>query len=427
MRCRKALRLLGPLLDGELKGEVAGIVRRHVEECASCARRFSELQSLVRELTALPEIVPTEDESIRLLRRLRLEMTAPSQPHPRHLRLRTAAVTACILAAVFTVVTWALVTGGRGKAPPEEINAARGTAIEETASGMTSGRGEAQTSAPYPQVAGELAVRPLLLLSQKEYSSNELESYREDLGTRMAFYSAYWYPLSGDVDSPLLPTLQEKLISDLLEQASRSGLNPEELRKAIETSLAQGGQNLLPCQAELSRLQGREVWLVSLSGPEDYLLFPDPQMPPALHLAAWGGSESLKLSDAFVKELAERLLPLGNRIAVSCSSGEYRGEGKEGSPETGQGKQGGEGMVPETAEEDFQAFIRELAAQGSSMDAVSALQKLNYEQILMLLQGEWAALASSGVNLSDFLVPPHRLWAVDRATGQILWGKTHSQ
>lgn len=425
MRCRKALRLLGPLLDGELEGEAAGTVRRHVEECESCARRFYVLQSLVRELSSLPKILPTEQESTLLLRRLRLEITAPSSPRTPHFRLRTVAATVCVLAAIFAGVTWALVAGGRGGAPPEEISATRGAEVEEAASETTGGREKTETSALHPQVAGELSVRPLLLLSQKEYSSSDLESYRDDLGMRMAFYSAYWYPLSGDVDSPLLPTLQEKLVSDLLEQATRSGLNPEELRMAVEAALARSGKTLLPCQAELSRLQGREVWLVSLSGPEDYLLFPDPQIPPALHLAAWGGSESLRLSDALLKELAERLLPQGDRIAASCSSGEYPGVGKEAPSETGQEAQEDEGVVPEIAEADFQAFIRELAARGSSLDAVSALQKLNYEQILMLLQGDWAALATSGVNLSDFLVPPHRLWAVDRTTGQILWGKSY--
>ena len=37
-------------------------------------------------------------------------------------------------------------------------------------------------------------------------------------------------------------------------------------------------------------------------------------------------------------------------------------------------------------EEDFQSFLRRLAAQGTSLELISALRGLNYEQIVMLLQ-----------------------------------------
>jgi hypothetical protein len=132
----------------------------------------------------------------------------------------------------------------------------------------------------YPSSVEDLVVRPALVLSGREYTSGELQAYGEDIGPRMAFYSAYWYPIQGDTQSPYLPRLQEQLVADLARQAEQAGLDPEELRRALAAILGEVGRSLLPCRAELARVQGREAWLFSLSGPEDYLLFPDPRSPP---------------------------------------------------------------------------------------------------------------------------------------------------
>ena len=61
-------------------------------------------------------------------------------------------------------------------------------------------------------------------------------------------------------------------------------------------------------------------------------------------------------------------------------------------------------------------FLRRLAAQGTAWNS-SALRGLNYEQIVMLLQENWSALAADGVNLSDFLTPAAPQPGGGRASG----------
>jgi hypothetical protein len=150
-------------------------------------------------------------------------------------------------------------------------------------------------------------------------------------------------------------------------------------------------------------------------------------------LASLGGEESLKVSESALKELATILAPSGKKNSPLMPAGTFQ-QDEDGSAAQ-DGTPAGEpaddtGTVeeeplttdePAQVEEDFQSFLRRLAAQGTSLDTISSLQELNYEQVLQLLQGDWGALAEDGVNLSDFLTPPQRLWAVDCASGEIIW------
>jgi hypothetical protein len=191
-----------------------------------------------------------------------------------------------------------------------------------------------------------------------------------------------------------------------------------------------GDEPVLPCYAERARLDGKDAWLISASGPEDYLLFPDQQRPPAMILASLGGEESLKLSESALKELASILAPSGKENTPLVPAGTLQREDTAQDETTAEETAGATGNAEEKTwtgegqeqvQEDFQAFLRRLAAQGTSLDTLSALQELNYEQVLQMLQGDWGSLARGGVNLSDFLTPPQRLWAVDCATGEIIW------
>lgn len=428
MRCRRARKLMGLLVDGGLEERDAELVREHLSACRYCALRYRRISEVVRELARLPEVRPTRRETLQLHDRLRREMSVPRAHHHARPALRWAAAFLSLLVVVGAAAAWTLLGRRETTTPAVESTPDRARSAELLYGTVP----EAQPLALeeiYPESVEELVVHPSLVLSDREYTASELESYGEDIAPRMAFYSAYWYPIGGDTQSPYLPRLQEQLVNELLRQAARAGLDPGELGRALSSVLEEAVGFLLPCRAELARVEGREAWLITLSGPEDYLLFPDPQVPPALHLAARGGEESLRFSQSLLQELASYLIPGG-------------GEGKTGAlgAETMVGERTSPGGVEETAapapgsaepglaaaqtDEDFQAFLGELAAEGNPAEVMAALKPLNYEELLLLLQGNWAALASRGVNLSDFLVPPHRLWAVDRATGQVLWEAT---
>jgi len=311
------------------------------------------------------------------------------------------------------------------------------TAVEAARSGETRGElGQESSTSGTNAGTGLLAAavaRPDVVVSQNEYDATDLEEFRNDLGTRLDFYSTYWYPSSGGTTRPAaLEKLRTELTSDLTEQAAAAGLNPEELQRAVTAVMEQADdESILPCYAERAKIEGKDAWLISASGPEDYLLFPDQQRPPAMILASLGGEESLKVSESALKELASILAPSGRKNAPLVPAGTLQEEGdadvNDKAADEPAGGAEGEGEETQTWEgtaqekEDFQSFLRRLAAQGTSLDTISALQELNYEQVLQLLQGDWSALAAGGADLSDFLTPPQRLWAVDCASGEIIW------
>ncbi len=421
--------MMSLLLEGEPGGEAYPGVREHLAACADCARRFRLLGEVVGELSRLPRVLPDPTETERLFLRLReaYSLTAPRPPAARSMRpaVRWVAVAASLAVLAVAVTSWALVDGRRAAPPVIESVEGQGPAgVPAREAGVEASTLSLQDI--YPSNAEELAVRPVLVLSGREYSTADLHSYSEDIGQRMAFYSAYWYPIAGDTRSPYLSRLQGQLVDDLARQAQQAGLNPEELRGALASVLGGEERALLPCRAELVRLEGKEAWLFSLSGPEDYLLFPDPQVPAALSLAARGGEESLKLSQSLLQELAAYLLPRGQAVSATGlddvdaaeaagSPGETDGAGREPAAT-------GEEASEKESEREFQAFLREMAARGNPAEVLAALRELNYQQLLLLLQGDWTSLASRGVDLSEFLLPPRRLVAVDRAGGRLLWG-----
>jgi hypothetical protein len=362
------------------------------------------------------------------MKRIRGEMDAPRHARPAYRRIQVAAVAISFLAAVSIGITWLIRNGG---SPTTEVK------YTEAGEGVAS-----QTVSPekfataWSLVDTASLIQPSLVVSQREYTPSELASFRNDLGAKLDFYSSYWYPaVAAGASDAEMTQVQAKLTEGLSQQAAAIGRSPDELKKAIQASLAvAGNEKLLPCYAELATMQGKEVWLISLSGPEDYLLFPDPKMPPAMHLASRGGQVSLKISESLLRELAGLLAPnydVPSNITACEEKGTKVSEGgtlqqevTNAVPPSSEAAGGSaEETVPLEQRHDFQAFLRQIAVQGNNFDAISALKKLNYQQLLLLLQGNWSALASEGVDLTDFLIPPKRLWAVDCSSGEVIWGQ----
>jgi len=429
MRCRKATKLIGPYIDGELTAPEAEEIRKHLETCDDCAQMYIAMRSLVRDVSSLPAIVPTPEETYRLMNRLRREMAAPvpARTGARRIQVAAAALSVLVMATV-AGVSLAVWGGGGTTTVVEESGAESGSVAlgEETEKGL-----EPLTASVWNDAALEAAAsvaRPDVVVSSQEYDAGDLEDYRNDLGTRLDFYSAYWYPASrSDVEPDTIAQLQEDLTSNLAEQAAAEGQDPAELQEAVAAALEQSDSTpVLPCYAERAVVDGKDAWLVSVSGPEDYLLFPDQQRPSAMILASLGGETSLKISESLLRELASVLADQYGTDMPLYPSGTLKDQytlnadastREVAPPATGVSDED----VTKGADEEFQAFLRKLAARGTNLDLVSALDGMNYEQLLMLLHGDWAALAADGVNLSDFLVPPQRLYAVDCASGQVVW------
>ena len=433
MRCKRVTRQIGPYIDGELNELEAREIREHLDACKDCAQRYISTRMILRDVASLPAIIPTPEESYRLMNRLRREMASPAPSRAGGRRLQVAAATISLL-VIGTVagVTLAVWSGGGTTTVVEERSAEDFTPSEAFSE---SERMVPESSSVYGEGTGLAAATmtaPDLVISEKEYAPEELEGFRNDLGTRLDFYSTYWYPASSSPADPAdLAELQADLTEDMVAQAAAAGQDPEELERAVTAVLEQEeGEPVLPCYAELATIDGNDTWLVSVSGPEDYLLFPDKQRPPAMFLASMGGEEGLKISESLLRQLAAMLAPSSER--EGNLAGTYKGmqnsawdaaAGGTAPATSGDTDEGEEQGDTESSQkrDDFKSFLRKLAAQGTSLEIISALEGLDYEQMLMLINGDWGSLAADGVNLSDFLTPPQRLQAVDCTTGQVVW------
>jgi hypothetical protein len=431
MNCKKSLRLIGPFMDGELGEAESSRLREHLEVCPGCSQRLELLRGMTRSISTLPEIKPTPEESYRLMNRLRGEMSAPPVPKPAFGRAWATAAALFLVAAVSFAVAWSVLgnmstTTTKVVTPAVEEEASRGTAAVPGESAPTASTLSAITP------PSSVVTQPTLVVSNKEYSPAELSDFRNDLGARMDFYSSYWYPAAAGNGALSTKELQNQITETLAQQAQAAGKNPDDVKRAVETALAQAGNAaLLPCYVEQAKVEGKDAWLVSLSCPEDYLLFPNPQIPPAMNLASRGGASGLKISESLLRQLAAMLPPHSTSTTTAVAREEQVSSreqaGTQTSPLTEQVtadqslEKPLEAALAPAQQQEFQAFLRQLAAQGTSYDLIEALRGLNYQQLLMLVQGNWSALAAGGVDLTEFLTPPKNLMAIDTATSTVIW------
>jgi len=437
MRCRQAYGLLGPYMDGELAIADSKRLEKHLESCEDCAEQLAFLRSMTKEITALPTIVPTAEESRRLRERIREEMANHRVPKPFFRRVQVAAAASILLIATGVGVTWAVLNsrttqpGGEVAVSEQELPADE--EIAETPEGDATGAEELFTSAAPTMVA---SAAPRVNTTGQQYSAAELSTYNNDLDSRLDFYSAYWHPMSAaGVQNANMEPLQASLIEDMAQKAGQAGQSPETLKGAVDSALSQSGRaNLLPCYAELARLNGNKVWLICLSGPEDYLLFNNPEMVPAMSIASIFGQEGVNMRKALINELARQLFPYytGSPSTTAYPARTNGGDQEpeeaplEGEVETPAAPAEGELVAaPEEEvsqeEQDFQDFLRQIVTRGNVMDLLSVLEGLNYEQLFMIIQGSWNTLGGGSLDLGDFLVPPKRIWAVDLLTGEVLY------
>jgi hypothetical protein len=436
MRCRQAHKLLGPYMDGELAIADSKRLEKHLESCEDCAEQLAFLRGMTKEITTLPAIVPTAEESLRLRRRIREEMADHRVPKPFFRRVQVAAAASILLIATGVGVTWAVLnsrtTQPGGEVAISERGQPAGEEIAEAPEGDATGAEELFAATTPTMVASAV---PRINTAGQQYSAADLSNYDNDLDARLDFYSAYWHPMNtSGVQAASMKPLQESLTKDMAQKAQKAGQDPETLKGAVDSALTQSGrENLLPCYAELARLNGNQVWLICLSGPEDYLLFNNPEMVPAMSIASVFGQEGVNNRKALIAELAQQLFPyyIGSPSTVAypaqTDAGSWESEPplEDGEEPPAAILEGEEAAVPEEEvsqeEQDFQDFLRRIVTRGNVMDLLSVLEGLNYEQLLMIIQGSWNTLGGGSLDLGDFLVPPKRLWAVDTLTGEVLY------
>jgi Putative zinc-finger len=434
MKCTKFIKSIGPFIDGELVLQERDRLEGHLQSCPECKSRLENLKALRLSLSSLPEIEPTASESYRLMNRVRAEMAAPVPGKIGHARLRVTAAALTLLVAASIGTTWAILA-------QNEPAVQSGSTSEEPGLGVVDGMMEGAEAVTTGQLAMVKATGPATSVTQNNYSTAELKSFRNDLGPRLDFYSSYWYPaVTSGLDTAALSENQARLTQAIGDQAAQSGKNPEEAKEAVNVALAEAQQSvpLLPCYAEQAKVDGKDAWLISLSGPEDYLLFSNQEMPKAMYMAAQGGEASLKISESLLNQLATMVAPFyaaayasaqqktdvlgGSSTPTSDSSTSTGTSGYESFLDTPLSQLQGE--LSAEQQQQFQAFMRQLAAQSNNLDLLLSLQGLNYDQLLMLIQGNWSGLAAQGVDLTQFLVPPKRLYAVDPVSGTIIWAGT---
>jgi hypothetical protein len=426
MKCTKFTELMGPFVDGELLAEECEGLEDHVRSCPLCESRLEAMRALTRALSSLPVIEPTPKESYRLMNRIRAEMESPSPARAGRARLRVAAAALTLLVAASIGTTWVILAAS-GTATRVDVTSQEPgqTSVDEIAQQETG-----------TQVLGQLAMadttKPATSVSEKDYSTADLKNFHQDLGARLDFYSSYWYPAAtSGLNTADLTKNQEKLTQTIADQAAQAGKNPDEAKKAVDVALEQAKQSvpLLPCYAEQAKVEGKDAWLISLSGPEDYLLFSNQELPKAMYMAAQGGEASLRISETLLNQLAAMVAPFYAN-AYNSTQAQQPGTAKSSDTINSSTAQGDflnapisqlQGELSPEQQQQFQAFLRQVATQSNNLDLLSSLEGLNYEQLLMLIQGNWSGLAEQGVDLTHFLVPPKRLYAVDAASGAVIW------
>lgn len=428
MKCRQAFQWMGPYMDGELSGEISGALEAHLRSCPRCARRLQSMRDLVREVSSLPTVEPTPAESRRIMKRVRHEMEAPATPRPAVRWAPVATVAFSILVLVSAASLLAVLSTGEPAVQVEET-APLGSAAGNQSRALADGESASLDAAGAAVVPASLA-QPVMVVSGNEYAAGDLADFSGDIGTRLKFYSAYWQPSVAGTAALVTRDLQQKLVEDLAGRAQAAGEDAQGLRSALEAALAQTeSKNLLPCYAELAVVEGRKAWLVSLSGPEDCLLFPDPEIPQSVLLASLGGEEGLRTSRSLLQELVSGMPPLEGAVPGELSKrtaldGEAAAGTQTEAPQSAGGSADStreEAALRAEWEKKFQAFLDRIAPQYANTKIIKAMERLNYEQVLMFLAGDWSGLAAGGVNLSELLTPPKRLWAVDAANGEVVW------
>ncbi|MDH7601990.1 MAG: zf-HC2 domain-containing protein [Armatimonadota bacterium] len=79
MNCRKVTNLVSAYIDGELTGAEMLAIRRHLSECAECAKEYESLRSLKQAMARLRTAVPRKDLAAVVIAKIEEQHSARSR------------------------------------------------------------------------------------------------------------------------------------------------------------------------------------------------------------------------------------------------------------------------------------------------------------------------------------------------------------
>ena len=411
---------LSAFLDGELGERESEELARHLDSCPRCRREAEELRRLRGTLASLPRHGLSEQGHRRLISGL-VERARDREAEERR---RKAAVipqvaTAAAVLLALLVVTVALMTtpAGRNSAT---LEGEKGSGTVST--GPASGDEEARTDTPVKGVqpgvdrgaagatdqdsmGGLLAAIPLPQLEYacREYTADQVGEYSADLGARLDFYSRVWHP--APPGGELIAAARRRCRDSLEEQARRIGRDAAGLIRALdaaEASMSARAAEALPCFVEEAAYEGREVYIISYSRPDDSMLFTDRDLVLLVNLIRQSSPEELMRGTEAQRELAASLTPPPRfEVALPPREGEQHGT------ELGDYSLG-----------DFQAVLRMLASENNLVSYLRELSRLDSGHVLSVVFQELGSPLQIGNRLLELLTM--RVWVVDAGSGEVL-------
>ncbi|MEJ5187353.1 MAG: zf-HC2 domain-containing protein [Candidatus Geothermincolales bacterium] len=442
MRCRKARKLLGEYIDGELPASKKEDVERHLAGCPECLSRERLLRGLLDELASLPQQVLSPHQEARLKDLLGLGVgtaarTSPRGSTPMGRWPGLARSPLAIAAAAALILTAAGLSYG--------LLATRNTSAEKDAGQamVVAETPEAERGARFVQAlvepAGEdleLPVEPVLDLSGQPVYPRDLEDFTGDVPVRLQFFSTYWYPLgnSGRA-SEAWEALKGLLLRSLAGKVDGVELS-DKLEGILEGVMARmEGGLALPCYVAYVLWEGKKpAWLISLSTPGDALWLGDIRLGLDASTMVMGASAESSTVKIASQEGAIYFLYY---LLYPDRKGE--GGGKDsGSPTPSPSSPSvapsevPPGQTPSTkpseAADDEVARLKPLvedrlqaiSSSWGGVDLVNAWESGDYEGLMRLITSDWRGFCQAALGTQGLRLLPRSVWVADASTGEIL-------
>lgn len=442
MRCRKARRLLGEYVDGELPQRQMETVGKHVADCGRCSEREQAIRRLVVELGSLPRIALSPLQEARLKRAIQSRLIyASAETRPRFVNLlghRTSIRSPLVAAALV-----ALLLGAAGLAyglvsirgPVAEREGGRAAVTVEVPEAERGARFVRSLLEPTGEEMG-LPVEPALDLSRRQLHRTDIPAFAQDVPARLQFYSAYWYPLaSWERGSEAFNALRDMVLSSLMERTA--GMEDSKgLRTLLDGLIARlEGLRALPCYVAYVLWEGkRPAWLVSLSTSSDALLLDDALLgldAATMSLGTVTGKTLANVADQeyvvfFLYHLfspdqegAALRLRRGRDTASTPAAGEDEGSMVSAS------EPGGIPPVGPDANKEMIEFlekrIRDISTTWGGEVLLNAWQNGDYGAVLRMISSDWRGFWEVALKDRRICLVPRWIWVADASTGEVLY------
>ncbi len=441
MRCRKARRLLGEYIDGELSQRRKENVSKHITHCNECASREHSMRKLVAELGSLPQKVLTPPQEAKLKLAITSCLESASQKNrprytetPVHRAITWSPMTAAALVALIlgaAGLAYGLVAK-RGPFATEETGKAAATAVSEAERGARFVQALVETTGEEM----ELPVEPAVDLSGRPLNPGDLDLFSEDVPTRLQFYSSYWYPLTAwERGSEALSALKAMVYRSLLNRTADLE-HSQGLRVFLDGLIARlDGSRALPCYVAYVLWEGnRPAWLVSFSTSSDAIHLGDAVLGLDTNTLTVGATTGRTLSGTTSHEIAVYFLyhllshdpgsaalpDLGNGEGEDSSAPER--EKREWAPnQSAPANASGKANNAEDVRELVKNRIWGISPSWGGESLINAWQNGDYGTVLRMISSDWRGFCEAALRNRRYNLVPRWIWVADAATGEVLY------